>query len=98
MNSNASRPAPKANTGSELLNFISDAGMALLRFERRFDPFVRPAFDALLRDPLARFTTSLINKQRVNEGLVIAQEKLMDDEESFTDSIDASFTAQMRGL
>lgn len=98
MNSNASRPAPKADTGSELKNFISDAGMALIRLERRFDPFVRPAFDALLRDPLARFTTSLINKQRVEEGLAIAQEKLMEDEESFTDSIVASFTTQMRGL
>lgn len=98
MNSNASRPAPKADTGSELKNFISDAGMALIRLERRFDPFVRPAFDALLRDPLARFTTSLINKQRVDEGLALAQEKLMEDEESFTDSIVASFTTQMRGL
>jgi hypothetical protein len=98
MNSNASRPAPKANTGSELKNFISDAGMALLRLERRFDPFLRPAFDALLRDPLARFTTSLINKRRVDEGLAIAQEKLMDDEERFTDSIIASFNTQMRDL
>jgi hypothetical protein len=98
MNSNVSRPAPRANTGSLLKNFISDSGMALLRLERRFDPFVRPAFDALLRDSLARFTTALINNRRPDEGLAIAEEKLMVDEESFTDSIVRSFTRQMGDL
>ncbi|CAN7445110.1 catalase family protein [Variovorax sp. LjRoot290] len=98
MNSNVSRPAPRANTGSLLKNFISDSGLALLRLERRFDPFVRPAFDAVLRDPLARLTTALINSRRPDEGLAIAQEKLMVDEESFTDSIVRSFTRQMGDL
>ncbi|VTU20926.1 hypothetical protein SRS16CHR_02740 [Variovorax sp. SRS16] len=97
-NSNVSRPAPRANTGSVLRNVISDSGMALLRLERRFDPFVRPAFDALLRDPLARFTTALINSKRKDEGLGIAEERLMPDEESFTDSIVQSFTRQMSDL
>ncbi|RZL87871.1 MAG: hypothetical protein EOP82_24915 [Variovorax sp.] len=72
--------------------------MTLLRLERRFDPFVRPAFDALLRDPLARLTTALINSRRPNEGLAIAEERLMVDEESFTDSIVRSFTRQMTDL
>ncbi|RST56869.1 hypothetical protein EJI01_01215 [Variovorax sp. MHTC-1] len=72
--------------------------MALLRLERRFDPFVRPAFDAVLRDPLARLTTALINSRRPDEGLAIAEEKLMADEESFTDSIVRSFTRQMGDL
>lgn len=98
MNSNVSRPAPRASTGSLLKNFISDSGLALLRLERRFDPFVRPAFDAVLRDPLARLTTALINSRRPDEGLAIAQEKLMVDEESFTDSIVRSFTRQMGDL
>ncbi|WP_221885623.1 hypothetical protein [Variovorax sp. MHTC-1] len=98
MNSNVSRPAPRANTGSLLKNFVSDSGMALLRLERRFDPFVRPAFDAVLRDPLARLTTALINSRRPDEGLAIAEEKLMADEESFTDSIVRSFTRQMGDL
>lgn len=98
MNSNVSRPAPKANTGSGLLDFISDSGMALLRLERRFDPFVRPAFDAVLRDPLARLTIALINRRRRNEGLKIAEERLLPDEESFTDSIIQSFTRQMNDL
>lgn len=98
MNSNVSRPAPRANTGSLLKNFVSDSGMALLRLERRFDPFVRPAFDAVLRDPLARLTTALINSRRPDEGLAIAEEKLLVDEESFTDSIVRSFTRQMGDL
>ncbi|WP_202820697.1 hypothetical protein [Variovorax sp. JS1663] len=97
-NSNASRPAPRANTGSALKNFVSDSGMALLRLERRFDPFVRPAFDALLRDPLARLTTALINGRRPNEGLAIAEERLLPDEAKFVDSIVESFTQQMRDL
>ncbi|MDM0073509.1 hypothetical protein QTH90_03895 [Variovorax sp. J2P1-59] len=98
MNSNASRPTPRANTGSVLRNFISDSGMAFIRLERRFDPFFRPAFDAFLRDPMARLTTSLINSRRPNEGLRIAEERLMPDEESFTDSIVKSFTRQMSDL
>ena len=97
-NSNASRPAPRANTGSTLLDVISDAGLALLRAQRRIDPFVRPAFDALLRDQLAEWTTALINRQRKDEGLAIAEERLLENEEAWTDSIVASFTQQMSDL
>ena len=98
MNSNTSRPVPPANTGSAVLNWLSDTMLALIQFERRFDPFVRPAFDAVLRDPLTRLTTALINAQRPNEGLKIAEERLLPGEEEFVDSIIASFQQQMRGL
>ncbi|MDM0020074.1 hypothetical protein [Variovorax saccharolyticus] len=98
MNSNASRPTPRANTGSAWRNFVSDSGMALIRLERRFDPLLRPAFDAFLRDPLARLTTALINSRRSDEGLAIAEERPLPDEESFTDSIVKSFTRQMTDL
>ncbi len=67
---------PPANTGSALLNAAErsvDACWCTL--ERRFDPFVRPAFDAVLRDPIARLTTALINRKRRNEGLKIAEER-----------------------
>lgn len=96
--SNTSRPTPPANTGSALLDFISDAGLVLLRAERRIDPFFRPAFDALLRDKLAEWTTALINRGRQDEGLKIAEERLLEDEEAWTDSIVQSFTQQMRDL
>jgi hypothetical protein len=97
-NSNVSRPMPPANTGSALLNWISDTFTFLLHVERRFDPWIRPAFDALLRDPIARLTTALINMRRPNEGLKITEEKLFPDEEEFLDSIISSFEKQMRQL
>jgi hypothetical protein len=97
-NSNVSRPMPAANTGSTLLNWISDTFTFLLHVERRFDPRIRPAFDALLRDPIASWTTTLINLRRPNEGLRIAEEKLFLDEEKYLDSIISSFEQQMREL
>jgi hypothetical protein len=98
MDSNTSRPIPPANTGSSFLNLLSDTTFKLLQLERRFDRLVRPAFDALLRDPLARLATALINWQRTDEGLSLAQEKLLPGEEEFVDSIIATFEKQMRGL
>jgi len=96
--SNPDRPLPKANTGSALLNRFSDASIALMHLERRFDPFFRPAFDAMLRDPLARAVTALINRSRANHGLKIAEEKLLPDEDAFLDSIVDNFEKQMRLL
>ena len=98
MSSNPSRSSPRANTGSVLLDRLSDLFTFLLLFERRFDPVIRPAFDAALRDPIAKVTTALINVKRRREGLKIAEEKLMPDEEEFLDSIISSFTTQMNSL
>jgi hypothetical protein len=97
-NSNASRPQPRADTGSAFLDWLSDMFTFLLHIERRFDPLVRPAFDAVLRDPIANLTTALINLQRPNEGLNIAEEKPLPEEEANLDSIIATFEKQMRGL
>jgi len=93
--SNPDRPLPKANTGSTIRNWLSDASTSLVHLERRFDPFFRPAFDAILRDPLTSLATSLINSRRTNEGLEIAEEKALQDEEEWVDSIVKSFTDQM---
>ena len=97
-NSNASRPQPKANTGSVFLNWVADTSTALVHLERRFDPFFRPAFDAVLRDPLARLTTALINMRRPNEGLKIAEERPIPDEDAYVDQIIDSFQKQMKLL
>ncbi|MEA3211386.1 MAG: hypothetical protein QOE70_4443 [Chthoniobacter sp.] len=72
--------------------------MFLLQMERRIDPWIRPAFDALLRDPLTRLTTALINLQRKDEGFKIAEERPLPDEAAFLESIIESFTKQMHGL
>ena len=98
MDSNTSRPVPPADTGSALLNWISDASLRLLQLEHRIEPFIRPAFDAVLRDPFARLVTALINLRRKNEGLKIAEEKPLPDEEVYLDSIVSSFQQQMRNL
>lgn len=95
---NPDRPIPKANTGSAFLNWLADASTWLVHLERRFDPFFRPAFDATLRDPIANLVTALINRRRPNDGLKIAEERLMPDEEAYLDSIIASFENQMRSL
>jgi hypothetical protein len=93
--SNPDRPIPKANTGSTFLNWLGDASTTLVHLERRFDPFYRPAFDAILRDPLASLITALINWNRPNEGLKIAEERPLPDEEQWVDSIIKSFQEQM---
>jgi len=97
-NSNASRPMPRADTGSPFLNLVADAAVLLLHLERRIDPWFRPAFDAVLRDPIAHLTTTLINRKRSNEGLRLAEEKLLPDEEAYLDSIISTFEKQMRKL
>jgi len=98
MDSNISRPIPRADTGSALLNWLSAASLALMHLERRIDPFFRPALDALLRDPVATVATALINMQRANERLKIAEEKLLPNEDAYVDAIIATFQAQMRKL
>ena len=98
MNSNVSRPVPRANTGSAFLNWLANASISFVHLERRFDPFFRPAFDAVLRDPLTRLTTALINMKRQDEHLKIAEEKPLPDEEASLESIISSFQTQMRDL
>lgn len=95
---NPDRAVPKADTGSALLNWLSDTSTTLLHLERRFDPFIRPAFDAVFRDPVANFVTALINRNRPNQGLKIAEEKLFPDEEAYLASVIDSFEKQMRLL
>src|SRR5499426_3739680 len=98
LGSMTSRPVPPSNTGSPLLDWISDTSLRLLQLERRIDPWFRPAFDAVLRDPIARLTTALINRQRPNEGLEIAEERVQPAEEASLQSIIDTFQQQMSGL
>ncbi len=97
-NSNTSRPVPPATTGSWLKNLFSDTTLRLLQLERRVDPLLRPAFDAVLRDPIAAFVSNLINRQRPRDDLRLAQERPLPDEDALTDSVIETFRAQMSGL
>jgi hypothetical protein len=89
---------PPPDTGNVLLNLIARASLFLIHLERRFDPFFRPLFDRLLRDPLSRLTTALINLRRKDEGLAIAEERIQPDEDAHLDAIIDAFTAQMHRL
>jgi hypothetical protein len=95
---NPDRPIPKANTGSAFLNLLANLSTSFVHLERRFDPIFRPAFDAVLRDPIASVVTAIINSRRPNEGLKIAEEKPLPNEEQYLDSIISSFEKQMRAL
>lgn len=58
-----------------------------LHVERRFDPFFRPAFDAVFRWPLTRFVNFTINLSRSRDVPGIAQEQFWDDEDESLDNI-----------
>src|SRR3981081_62894 len=89
---------PPADTGNPVLNWISDTLTSFVRAERRIDPFVRPAFDALFRDRLSELITNLINARRKDEGYKLAEERTQPNEEENLQDIINSFNAQMRRL
>lgn len=95
---NPDRPIPGADTGSWLRDRIADVLTKLIQIERRFDPLVRPAFDATFRDPVARLITHVMNARRTNERLALAEEKPLPGEEVFVQSVIEAFRQQMTGL
>lgn len=89
---------PPADTGSRVLDWINGLLAGLIHLERRFDPFFRPGFDALFREPLSGLTTRLINLRRRDDGLQLAEERIQPDEEAHLQDIIDTFKAQMRKL
>jgi len=65
-----------------LLRFLHRIIDFLLHVERRFEqPFLRPAFNYLLREPIARLLTALINLMRSREHVALAEETPQPDED-----------------
>jgi len=89
---------PPPDTGNVLLNLIARVLLFLIHVERRVDPFFRPAFDAVFREPLSRLVTWLINRKRHDEGLALAEERIQPGEEAHLEDIITTFTAQMQRL
>ena len=79
------------------LRRLHDALQALSHVERRLEPFFREAVDSVLREPEAAVIQWLINIQRPNEGLALAEERLMPGEEEATQQIIDRMHAQMAG-
>ena len=82
---------------TRLLKFIHDLFMELLHIERRLEPLFRPQWNWLFREPGARVIQHFINRQRKDEGLQLAEEKVDPDEEESLDKIIDLMADQMRG-
>src|SRR5688572_27471423 len=66
---------------------LKDAIMSGIQLARTVDPYVRPAFDATLRQPVQDAVQQLINLGRSDEQLAIAEEKAEPDEDAHTKAI-----------
>ena len=75
---------------------LHDLIVFLLHVERRFEPFFRGPVDAVLREPAAALIQCLINAQRRDEGLALAEEKLQPGEEEHLQSIIDTMAEYMR--
>lgn len=71
--------------------------LQLLYLERRLEPWFRPAWNAVFREPGVRLVQFLINLRRQNEGLKIADERIDPDEEQSLNDIIDLMADQMRG-
>jgi hypothetical protein len=78
------------------LQRLHDAISFLLHLERRFEPFFRPAVDAVLREPSAALIQYLINRRRRDAHLAIAEERPQPDEEQHLQAIIDTMAAYMR--
>ena len=66
---------------------INDALVRAMYLERRIDPYVRPAFDRWLREPLAAVAQAGINARRRDPVLGLAEERALPDEDRITRTI-----------
>lgn len=65
------------------------------RFERRLEPFFRPALNVALREPSAALIQKLINRTRPNLGLALAEERELANEPETIDRMIATIAAYM---
>jgi hypothetical protein len=79
-----------------LREFIHESLLALMRLERRYEPFWRPQANALFREPAAALLQALIDLERKREGLGLAEEKYLPGEDEALDSIIADLGEYMR--
>jgi len=70
--------------------------LKILHFERRLEPWFRPQWNTLFREPSVRFVQFLINLTRKNQGLKLAEEHVDADEEESLDKIIDQMADQMR--
>ncbi len=69
----------------------------LMHIERRLEPWFRPALNRWTREPTAKFIQYLLNRNRPDMGLGLAEEKHFPYEEQALDDIIDQMADQMRG-
>ena len=79
------------------LRRLHDFLVSLSHVERRLEPFFREAVDSVLREPQAAVIQFLINVQRRDEGLKLAEERPIPDEELHLQEIIDRMHDQMAG-
>ena len=85
------------NIKNRILKFFHDILLKLLHIERRLEPLFRPWWNRLFREFSAGIIQYLINLQRKDEGLQLAQEKIDPDEEESLNKVIDLMADQMRG-
>lgn len=85
------------NIKTRILKFIHIILVELLHIERRLEPWFRPQWNRLFREPSARIIQFLINLQRKDEGLQLAEEKIEPEEKESLNKIIDLMADQMRG-
>jgi hypothetical protein len=78
------------------LKALHDFLVGAMHVERRVDPFFRPLLDALAREPLTRGVQALIRARLPDDGLALAQEKLIAGEDALVASIIADMSRYLR--
>jgi len=81
---------------NRILNFIHQFLLKLLHIERRLEPWFRPQWNTLFREPSARVVQYLVNLRRKDEGLQLAEERIDPDEEESLNKIIDLMADQMR--
>lgn len=89
-------PLPSRGRAGALSLAVHEFFVSLLHAERRIDPFFRPAFDKLLREPLTALVQSLTLLQRREVDEVLGQETLLPGEAEFVDAIATEMNAYLR--
>jgi hypothetical protein len=78
------------------LRKLNDFMMFVLHVERHFDPFFRPVFDAIFRAPSTAMVQFLVNLQRKDEHLAIAEERVLPEEERYLQETIGTMKEYMR--
>ena len=82
---------------TRILKFIHRVLVQLMHLERRLEPWFRPQWNWLFREPSAAVIQFFINLWRKDEGLQLAEERIDEDEEQSLDEIIDLMMDQMRG-